>query len=78
MILGYDFKVDSEKLNFEFFSEGPKGRIKKIIRFNKLDSLDSSKVIYNLCFGDYSEVKDDIDDLVISDQGFTKNIGHSS
>jgi hypothetical protein len=63
----YNFKADSKNLNFEFFSEGPIGRIKKIIRFNKLDNLDSGKVIYNLGFGDYNEALDDIDDLVTSD-----------
>lgn len=70
----YDFKADSENLNFEFFSEGPRGRIKKIIRFLKLDSLDSDKVIYNLGFGDYNEVKDDIDDLVTSDNNDSQKI----
>jgi hypothetical protein len=70
----YDFKADSENLNFEFFSEGPRGRIKKVIRFNKLDSLDSGKVTYNLGFGDYNEVIDDIDDFVTSDNKDSQKI----
>ncbi len=48
--------------DFEFYSEGPKGRIKKIVRFKKLD-IDN---VYNLAFGDENPETGDIDDSVIS------------
>jgi hypothetical protein len=53
-------------LTFEFYSEGPKGKIKKIIQFKKLVAPESPHDIYNLAFGDLKE-NGKIDDLSISD-----------
>ena len=36
---------------FEFYSEGPKGIIKKVVEFQKTMQED----VYNLAFGDYDE-----------------------
>lgn len=62
----YDLDTKPDFLNFEFFSEGPKGRIKKIIQFRKVIALDFPDPIYNLGFGDFNEEEGRIDDLVVS------------
>jgi hypothetical protein len=61
------YRLDQSEngLSFEFYSEGPKGRIKKIIHFTKLNI--SGSVIYNLGFGDYNPSTGKIDDMVVSD-----------
>src|SRR5688572_9959597 len=62
----YDFDTKSNFLSFEFYSSGPKGKIKKIIQFKKIIASGAQNDIYNLAFGDYNETEDKIDDLVIS------------
>jgi hypothetical protein len=42
---------------YEFFSEGPKGTIRKFIEFRKID-----RRVYNLAFGDWDELNQRIDD----------------
>lgn len=54
------FTVDHGR-SYEFFSQGPKGAIKKVIRFQSLGN-DS----YNLAFGDWDEMNQKIDDSVRS------------
>ena len=49
---------------YEFFSEGPKGRIRKLVIFTKIPETDP--VIYNLAFGDAHPVTGKIDNEVIS------------
>jgi hypothetical protein len=70
----YPFKIESNHLSFEFFSEGPNGRIKKVIQFIKLNEPNSKEDIYNLGFGDYNEAEGKIDDLAISDNKDTEKI----
>ncbi len=48
---------------YEFYSIGPKGAIKKIVRFQQIQE---DPVIYNLAFGDEDPITGDIDDSVIS------------
>ena len=47
---------------FEFFSIGPKGRIKKIIEYSETNVKD----VYNLAFGDFDERTGRISDRVIT------------
>ncbi|MDR3693491.1 DUF6934 family protein [Mucilaginibacter sp.] len=47
---------------YEFFSEGPQGRIKKIVRYRRISN---DPVTYNLAFGDENE-KGVVSDTVIS------------
>ncbi|MBW8685036.1 DUF6934 family protein [Chitinophaga rhizophila] len=47
---------------FEFYSEGPKGRIKKVVNYQELQSGISGMPAYNLCFGDWDEDTGDIRD----------------
>lgn len=50
-------------INYEFISEGLNGRIRKAIIFNLIDP---KREIYNLGFGDYNEVTNEVDDLSVS------------
>jgi len=55
----YPVVADSLNEEFKFYSVGPKGLIKKYIRFHQI-----ARNIYNLSFGDWRELK-----------GFTKADG---
>lgn len=52
---------------FAFNSCGPKGTIKKVVLFSQINEWDEN--IYNLSFGDWDEIKQEIDDKVISNNG---------
>jgi hypothetical protein len=52
----------SDKLEFKFFSEGPKGKIAIVIQFTKLMNND----IYNLAFGN-PKADGSIDDKITND-----------
>ncbi|MBO9565678.1 MAG: hypothetical protein J7621_23080 [Niastella sp.] len=60
----YDYKANKSFLDYEFYSEGPKGVIKKIVRFTLVTVPSFS--YYNLGFGDWNEEQGKIDDFVIS------------
>ncbi len=49
---------------YEFFSEGPKGSIRKLVVFTKI--IDADPPIYNLAFGDAHPVTGNLDDEIIS------------
>ena len=61
---GYEFLPGESLFIFEFFSEGPKGKVKKVIRFG-LKNADGNSY-FNLSFGDLNEQKKKIDDLVVT------------
>ncbi|MBS1660779.1 MAG: hypothetical protein JST68_06985 [Bacteroidetes bacterium] len=48
---------------FEFVSEGPKGRIFKLVQFGETNLKD----VYNLAFGDKDPVTGEINDSIVSD-----------
>lgn len=58
-----------------FYSEGPKGRIPKVIRFQRLDDLGRNT--FNLAFGDLDEVHDKFDDKTVSNNGDLQKILHT-
>jgi hypothetical protein len=60
----YAYFIKNNFHDYEFYSEGPNGRIKKAVRFTKMNY--QPPYIYNLGFGDVSEVTDAIDDSVVS------------
>ncbi|HEY8894443.1 MAG TPA: hypothetical protein VIM79_06495 [Niastella sp.] len=62
-IAHYDYLVSEDFLKYEFCSEGPKGKIKKVALFSKVNMDGSS--YYNLAFGDLDEMGK-ISDLVKS------------
>ena len=57
----YNYKTNESFLDFEFISEGPKGRIRKVVRFSVIQ-----KDVYNLGFGDLDEVSGEISDTTIT------------
>jgi hypothetical protein len=58
----YTFIRLPEIYYYEFFSEGPKGKIKKVVRYRLIE--DATYPIYNLGFGDWDEDTNDINDLI--------------
>lgn len=61
----YDYQTNKDTLSYEFFSDGPKGRIRKIVKYSLQYSSDKV-AFYNLTFGDWNEAEKKIDDLIIS------------
>ena len=49
---------------YEFYSEGPKGRIRKLVIFTKIP--ETEPPIYNLAFGDAHPVTGELNDAVIT------------
>lgn len=60
----YTFIKVPEIYFYEFFSEGPKGKIKKVVRYRLIE--DATFPIYNLGFGDWDEDTNDINDMIIT------------
>ncbi|HEY9197312.1 MAG TPA: hypothetical protein VIM77_13640 [Mucilaginibacter sp.] len=60
----YPYLIKNDHLDYEFYSEGPNGRIKKAVRFTRIN--DEEPIVYNLGFGDVSEETDAIDDNIVS------------
>jgi hypothetical protein len=61
----YDYSTEDQLLYYEFVSEGPKGRIKKVVEFSKT----TVEGVYNLAFGDLDETTRQIDDKTITNNG---------
>lgn len=60
----YNLVKDAANFTYDFYSEGPNGRIKKVVRFQHMPKI--SENVFNLAFGDLDEETGLIDDLVIS------------
>lgn len=58
----YNFNKLAEEHYYEFFSEGPKGKIKKVIRYSLIQK--SPNRIFNLGFGDWNEEKEEVNDKI--------------
>lgn len=61
----YLYKTESQFMIFEFVSEGPKGRIKKVVEYSET----ATENVYNLGFGDYNDATKSIDDLSVTNNG---------
>ncbi|MEJ7683612.1 MAG: hypothetical protein WKG06_38285 [Segetibacter sp.] len=66
----YEFKSGDKFLTYEFLSEGPKGKITKVIQF----TLVNQNNLYNLAFGDKNPETSEIDDMVITDNGDSQKV----
>src|ERR1700735_2719902 len=66
----YELKAGKNLTTFEFISEGPRGRISKMIQF----SSTNYKGLYNLSFGDRHLETGEIDDSVISNNGDSERV----
>ena len=58
----YPLASSGKLMTFEFISEGPKGFIHKLVRYQSTNLKD----VYNLAFGDKDHTTGTIDDTVIS------------
>lgn len=65
----YQLKAEKSLRVFEFVSEGPNGRINKIVKYCETNETN----LYNLAFGDKDEIGD-LDDLAISNNGDSEKI----
>lgn len=61
----YPVSAERSLLVYVFTSEGPKGEIKKLVKFSETNFED----IYNLAFGDKDDNSGEINDKVISNNG---------
>ena len=59
----YDLDIAPSFMSYEFVSEGPKGRITKLIKYTETEE----KGFYNLGFGDKIEESEEFEDTIISD-----------
>ena len=66
----YQLSSSDKLLTFEFISEGNKGMIHKIVKYQATHY----KNIYNLAFGDKDYSTGDIDDTTISNNGDSEKV----
>ena len=59
----YPSFTSNDYQDYEFYSEGPKGKVKKIIRYEKVNE---KPIIYNLAFGDEDEETGRINDTAVT------------
>ncbi len=57
----YKYRANNDYLDYEFDSVGPKGAIRKAVRFFEIE-----EGIYNLGFGDLNQDKNDISDFSVT------------
>ncbi len=66
----YELKAGSSLTTFEFLSEGPKGKIIKVIQFQQMNLPN----LYNLALGDKNLSTDDVDDKVVTDNNDSEKV----
>jgi hypothetical protein len=66
----YELKAEKSLMVYEFISEGPKGKIAKLVQFGETNF----KEFYNLAFGDKDLISGDIDDSIISNNGDSNKV----
>ncbi len=68
----YDYSRTRTYKEYHFYSEGPKGRIRKVVRFILYYTPNGQ--FYNLLLGDWNEELDDIDDKSVTNNGDTEKV----
>ena len=66
----YELKAGRNLTTFEFLSEGQKGKIIKVIQFQRMNLPN----LYNLAFGDKNSETGDLDDKVVTDNGDSEKV----
>jgi hypothetical protein len=66
----YQLAADEVLTTFEFTSDGPKGRILKLVQFTSTNQIN----LYNLAFGNKNLETGEIDDLAISNNGDSEKV----
>src|ERR1019366_4420596 len=60
----YPVATDKEFRGYEFYSEGPNGRIKKVVHYTELKQFGEN--YFNLGFGDWNEITNEVNYLAVS------------
>ena len=60
----YSFSTNQNYLNFEFESDGPHGKIKKVVRFSPQNA--GGTTFFNLVLGHWDEQTNELDDKAVS------------
>ncbi len=60
----YAYFTKNNYRDYEFYSEGPRGKVKKVVMFTKMQD---DPLIYNLAFGDEDPETGVVSDLAITD-----------
>ena len=68
----YDFEVSPDHFEYEFYSKGPKGLIRKLVRFAPFTIY--GKDFINLGFGDWNEETQTMDDFMTTHNGDTDKV----
>jgi hypothetical protein len=68
----YTYFASNNFKDYEFYSDGPKGRIKKIIRFTEIQI--GGTTVYNLGFGDANSETNSIDDNIVTNNEDTDKV----
>jgi hypothetical protein len=63
-VRGYDVRMSEHLWSYEFYSEGPKGKVKKIIQY--FPFYLEGKTCFNLFLGDWNEEKKLFDDVTVT------------
>ena len=66
----YVLRIDDDFKTFEFISEGPKGAIAKSVQYKETPTTG----VYNLGFGDVNKLTDEIDDLIVTNNGDSQKV----
>lgn len=66
----YNVEAYASLLKYEFYSEGPKGKIKKQVIYK---ALEDSPYVFNLSFGDV-DVNGEINDTIVSNNGDSQKV----
>lgn len=66
----YATKADESQTTFEFVSEGPRGRIPKLVQLGETNLKD----FYNLALGDKNPETGALDDLAVSNNGDSEKV----
>lgn len=65
----YSYKTNNNFLDYEFNSIGPKGSIKKVVRFTQI-----GPNIFNLGFGDLEEQTGEISDIIVTNNNDSRKV----
>ena len=65
----YTYKTNESFLDYEFTSIGPRGHIRKIVRFTLIGNN-----VFNLAFGDLDETTGEISDTVVTNNNDSRKV----
>jgi hypothetical protein len=66
----YELEVGESLMFYEFESDGPKGKVTKLIEYTEM----GIKGVYNLGFGDKDHLTGHINDVIITNNGDSKKV----